>query len=341
MAGTEINSSDQLPLVELHCHLEGTVKPPLAQKLAARHGMDLSHLIDEQGRYVWNDFTTFLHAYDGMSEAIRTPEDYYDITYAYYSEAAACGLRYGEVFVSPAHAERHGISYPTLIESISAAFDDVERESGAVGRIILTFVRHYGLDHAEKIARLAEKFPHSSVVGFGMAGEENVGRPRDFVSVFDIAKGAGLKITAHAGEFMGPESVRAVIEDLNVARIGHGVRSCEEPALVKELAARGLALELCPSSNVCMNVFPSIADHPVKDYLQAGLNVTLSTDDPAFFGNTIRTEYDNVAAAHDLNATDLIQFSRNAMQSAFCETDVVNRILREIDAWAARHGARA
>ncbi len=341
MSEIQSSHSDPMPLVELHCHLEGTVKPLLAQELAARHGTDLSDVIDSEGRYVWNDFATFLHAYDATSGAIRTPKDYYDITYAYYTEAAACGLRYGEVFVSPAHAERHGISYPTLIESISTAFDDIEKETGAVGRIILTFVRHYGVDHAEKIARLPEEFQHPSVVGFGMAGEENAGHPRDFAPVFDIARGADLKVTAHAGELMGPESVRAVINDLDVDRIGHGVRSREDPALVEELAARGLALELCPSSNVCMNVFASIADHPVKDYLRAGLNVSLSTDDPAFFGDTIRTEYDDVAAAHSLSAIDLIQFSRNAMQSAFCGSDVKNRILGEIEAWAARNGAKA
>ena len=227
------------------------------------------------------------------------------------------------------------MSYSTLIESISAAFDQVDKETGTVGRIILTCVRHFGLEHAEKTAKLAEQFPHKAVIGFGMAGEESAGVPGDFAHVFNVARGAGLRITAHAGEFMGPESIRAVVEDLNVERIGHGVRAREEPSLVDELAARRIPLELCPTSNVVMSVVGSIGDHPVKEYLRGGLNVTLSTDDPAFFGVTIRSEYDKVAAAHALGPLDMVEFSRNAIDAAFCSDDIKQRIRREIDDWVS------
>ncbi len=322
-----------MPLVELHCHIEGTVSPMLAQRLAVRHGIDLSAVIDPDGNYIWDSFASFLKVYDAMSAAVQTPEDYFDITRAYYRDAAAQGLRYGEMFISPAHAAQHGISYPTLLDAIGEALAQVEAECGVIGRLILTCVRHYGVKQAEQVARLAASHPHPMVVGFGMAGDEAYGTPRDFAGVFQIAKGAGLHLTAHAGELMGPESVRGMVDELDVARIGHGVRVHEDPDLVHELADRGLALELCPSSNVCMNVVASIAEHPIGAYFRSGLNVTISTDDPPFFRTDIGAEYASVAATHGLSPEDMLQISRNAMTAAFCDEDIKKDILRDMDIW--------
>lgn len=338
MTNTDNAPANTMPLVELHCHIEGTVSPVLAQRLAARHGVDISPVIDADGQYTWDTFDSFLKVYDAMSLAVQTPEDYFDITLAYFREAASHGLVYGEMFISPAHAAVHGISYPTFLEAISAAMNQVEEECGVVGRLILTCVRHYGLEEAARVAHLAQAHPHPRVVGFGMAGDETFGAPKDFARVFDIAKDAGLHLTAHAGEFMGPASIRGILDDLGVARIGHGVRACEDPALVAELAARGVALELCPSSNISMNVVASMADHPIRSYLDAGLCVTISTDDPPFFKTDIAAEYAQVAAIHALDPAEMLAISRNAMGAAFCDETTKRRILQEMDGWARAAG---
>ncbi|MFQ5347835.1 MAG: adenosine deaminase [Rhodothalassiaceae bacterium] len=309
----------RLPLAELHCHLEGTVAPALALRLGQRHGLDLSSLVDAEGRYRWRDFAEFLHVYDAMSAAIRTAEDYYDITADYYRRMAQKGLIYGEVFVSPEHGMRAGLSYPTLIDAVASAMADVAAETGAVARIVITCVRHFGREHAEETARLAAQFPHPYVVGFGMAGDESMGVPADYARAFAIAADAGLGLTAHAGELCGPESVRATIESLPVSRIGHGVRAIEDAALVTELADRGITLEVCPGSNLALGLYPSIAVHPVRRLHDAGVRVTLSADDPPFFDTDVAREYEQVRAAHGFDRTGMLGMTRRSIEAAFLD----------------------
>ncbi len=312
-------AASALPLAELHCHLEGTVAPELALRLGHRHGLDLSPLVDAGGRYRWRDFAGFLHVYDAMSAAICTAEDYYEITADYYRRMAAKGLIYGEIFVSPEHAMRQGLSYPTLIDAVASAMADVEAETGAVARIVVTCVRHFGREHAEETATLAARHPHPCVVGFGMAGDESLGAPADYARAFAIAADAGLGLTAHAGELCGPESVRATIESLPVSRIGHGVRAIEDADLVAELADRGITLEVCPGSNLALGLYPSIAAHPVKRLMEAGLKVTLSADDPPFFDTDVAREYEQVCRAHRLTRADMLGFTRRSIAAAFLD----------------------
>lgn len=324
-----------LPLAELHCHLEGTVKPELALELGRRHGIDLSAVVGPDGHYIWRDFGEFLTVYEAMTEAIRTPEDYYDLTLAYYRDAAASGLIYGEVFAAPILPERAGIAYPTFIDAVAAAMRDAEAAHGIAARIILTCVRHYGADHAEAVARLAEAHPHPSVVGFGMAGDEAYGHAADYARAFAIARGAGLKITAHAGEIAGADSVRDVIEHLTVERIGHGVRASEDPALVEEIKARGLTLEVCPGSNLAIGVYPGMAAHPLMDLKRAGLKVTLSSDDPPFFHTDIAAEYDRAAESFGLTAADLLAFTAASIDAAFCDAQTRDALRARVTGFQA------
>jgi len=326
-----------LPLAELHCHLEGAVAPSLALKIGARHGMDLSGLIDASGGYRWSDFAEFIYAYDSMSEALRTADDYYEIAFAYLTENAARGLIYAEFFVSPEHAGRYGLTYEAMVDAVGQAMADAEAAAGVAARMILTCVRHYGVDHAEATARLAVAYPHPRVTGFGIAGDEAKGAHADFARAFAIAKHeAGLRTTAHAGELLGPDSVRAALRDLDVERIGHGVRAIEDPALVAELAARGVPLELCPSSSVAIGLYPVIASHPVARLTQAGVTVTLSTDDPAFFGDGIAAEYAAVGAAHGFEAADLLQFTAAAVEAAFCDDATKAALRARLADWRAK-----
>lgn len=319
-----------LPLVELHCHLEGTVAPDVALRLAARHGVDLAGLIDERGQYRWRTFEEFLSAYDRMADAIMAPEDYADLTECYYRAMAEKGLIYGEAFISPDHAIRHGMSYRTMVEAVSEGAARVEARHEIAIRLILIAVRHYGVAAAEAVAQLAHSEPHRRVTGFGMGGAEDYLAPKDFARAFAIARDAGLRLTCHAGEMMGAGSVRAVIEDLGVERVGHGVRAIEDPELVALIRERGIVLEVCPGSNIALGVYPDHRAHPVKRLIEAGVQVTLSSDDPPFFATDIRREYETLRDVHDVDEAGLLRLSAIAIKAAFCEesikSDMLNRI---------------
>ena len=326
-------AAKKMPLAELHCHIEGTISPELALKLAEKHKMDLSHIISKDKTYKWSTFPEFLDVYDEVCNAVQTPEDYYDLTYDYLSKAAAQGLIYSEMFVSAEHPEEVGISYPTFLDAVDRAFADIEREFGVHGRLILTAIRHRGAERAERTARLAEKFPHPRVVGFGLAGDESQLHPKDFARAYEMASDAGLKKTVHAGEVEGPQSIRDALEALRPHRIGHGVRVGEDPALVEELKESQIPLELCPSSNVAIGAFSSLEEHPIARYKEKGLNVTLSTDDPPFFFTSLGEEYERVAKAHQLNDSDMMVFTQNSIEAAFCD-EATKVVLRErIAAW--------
>ncbi|WP_281301550.1 adenosine deaminase [Iodidimonas sp. MBR-14] len=318
------------PMAELHCHLEGTVSPAMAIKLGARHGMDLQGLLDAHGAYAWDNFHEFLASYDAMAKAIQTPEDYFDITYDYYAAMARRGLIYGESFVSPDHGQYHGLSYPTLIDAISAAMQKAEADFGITARIILIAVRHYGVERAKAVAELAHRHPHPMVVGFGMGGDEHYLHPADFKQAFACASDAGLGLTCHAGEAMGPESIKATIDALHVSRIGHGVRAIEDPALMDDLRDKGIVLELCPGSNVALGVYPERSAHPLAALIQSGLKITLNSDDPPFFHTDIEQEYRNASLYEGLDGDDLRQLTRQAISAAFCDDETKQSLLNTI-----------
>lgn len=325
---TEANQRilENLPVAELHCHIEATVEPEDARRLAARRNIDISGAFDQAGAYHWATFLEFLQIYDAVSEAIRTPEDYFEITYNFYRRMAAKGVIYGEVFVSPAHGQRFGMSYSSLIDAVASAMQETEIETGIVGRIIVTCVRHYGPEHALAVANAAQAEPHPYVTGFGMAGDEAFGDTVDFKPAFDAARGAGLGLTVHAGEILGPESLREAISLFNVSRVGHGVRAVEDESLIAEIKERGLTLEVCPTSNVAIGLYPSIAAHPLPRLVAAGLNVTLNSDDPAYFGADAADEYALNAAAHGFGRKDLLRFTRAAIDAAFCDRETKTKL---------------
>lgn len=326
-----------LPKAELHCHLEGTVAPDVAQTLAARHGMDISSIIKPDGTYQWDTFDDFLKVYDVMAQVIRTPEDYYDILKIYYDRAAAQGLVYGEMFISSDHPAHVGISYDTFMETLNAAADDILSEHGVEVRFVLHVVRHYGTEMATAVAELAEHHPKKRVTGFGIAGDEAHLNHKDFAHAFEAARGAGLRCTAHAGEHLGPQSVEDVITHLKAERVGHGVRAMESPETVAMLKDTGTVLEVCPSSNVCLGVAPSIETHQLRGLHEAGVAVTLNSDDPPFFFTDIGQEYALAAQHHGFDPKGLLDITRRAITAGFCEEETKAAALAKVDAWAQEH----
>jgi adenosine deaminase len=316
--------------VELHVHLEGTAPPALIRRLAERNGLTVPEgVFAGEGRFAYTDFLDFLDTYDRAASVIRTGPDYRDTTYEYLSGCARDGAVYVELIVSPDHAERVGLSGEEHLEGIARGIDDARGDHGIEGRVLLVAVRNFGVEQAVRVARYAASRPHPYVVGFNLAGDEANYPAGEFAEAFDIAAGAGLGCTVHAGEWDGPQSVRAAL-GLPVTRIGHGVRSIEDPSLVEELADRGIVLECCPTSNVVLGLYGSYEDHPLPALRAAGVKTTLGSDDPPYFGASIGGEYELCRERFGFDDDDLRAISRTAVEAAFCEESLKERLMQRV-----------
>ncbi len=313
---------ESVPKAELHVHLEGTATPALVRTLAERNGMTLPKaLFAHENAFAWTDFLHFLETYDLAASVIRTPEDYRDVTYDYLSRCAGEGVVYCEMMSSPDHAAANGMTYGDHLEGIAAGIDDARRDHGIEGFIIVTCVRHFGVDRAMAVARETVRHDHPLLVGFGMGGDELGFPPGQFAEVFALVAAEGLPCTVHAGEFGDPASIRQAIDMLPVVRLGHGVRAAEDPALVRDLVDRDIVLECCPTSNIATKVYPDFASHAFTALRDAGVRVTLNSDDPPFFHTSVGLEY-KVAHEHfGLGAEDLRAITRTALEAGFAPED--------------------
>jgi adenosine deaminase len=319
-----------VPQAELHVHLEGTIAPGLARRLAARNGTPLpAGLFTEDGGYAWSGFLDFLRAYDAVASLIRTPEDLRDVVFEYLVATARDGAVYVELIASPDHAAAAGIGDADHVAALAQGIDDARAETGVEARILMSCVRHLGAERAVAVARRTVAHPHPYVTGFNMGGDEAGHPAAEFAEAFAIVGEAGLGLSCHAGEWGGPESVRAAL-GLGVTRLSHGVRSIEDPSLVAELAERGVVLEVCPTSNVVLGVFPELADHPFPALREAGVALTLGSDDPPFFGATLAGEYAVARDAFGLGDDELRELTRTALRAAFVQEDVRAALLARL-----------
>jgi adenosine deaminase len=318
------------PKVELHVHLEGTAPPDLVRRLAERNRLPVPDgVLDADDRYIYTDFLDFLRTYDRAASVIRTAEDYRDITYEYLAGCARQDAIYVELIASPDHARMVGLSDEEHLEGVGRGIDDARRDFGIEARILISCVRNFGVEPAIRVARHAAERPHAYVVGFSMAGDEENFPPGAYAEAFRIAADAGLGCSVHAGEWAGPESVREAL-GLPVSRIGHGVRSIEDPELVAELAERRTVLECCPTSNVVLGLYPTYEDHPVPQLVEAGVRVTLGSDDPPYFGASIGGEYDVCRERFGFGEEDLRTITRTAIDAAFCEDTLKQRLMQRV-----------
>lgn len=321
-----------VPKAELHVHLEGTAPPDLVRRLAERNGLSLpAPLFTEAGRFHWTDFLHFLRAYDDAAQAIRTAEDYRDVTYAYLERCAGEGAVYVEVMSSPDHAALAGLSFAGHLEGIADGIGRAREAFGIEARLIVTCVRHFGVERAIEVARACARHPNPLLTGFGMGGDENAAPASAFAKAFRIAhEEAGLACTVHAGEAAGPDSVRDALDGLPVGRIGHGVRAIEDADLVRRIRDDGIVLEICPTSNLRTGVYGSFAGHPLNRLAEAGCRVTLNSDDPPYFDTTIGREYAVAAAWFGWDASRLLEATRTAIESAFVDEATRTRLLARV-----------
>lgn len=317
-----------LKKIELHLHLEGAAPPALVRDFARRKGVDPGRIFDAKGDYLYKDFNDFLRVYEAATSVIQTPADYAKLLQVVLEQCAGEGAIYAELFVSPEFCGGGDLTawrdYLAAMEEVARALDPV-----IASRAIVTPIRHFGPERARKSAICAAETAGGWVAGLGLAGAEDVGKPQDFVWSFDCAREAGLGLTCHAGEWRGPESVRDALE-LGVTRIGHGVRAIEDPALVKTLSEQGITLEVCPGSNVALGVYPDWASHPIARLADAGVRVTISTDDPPFFHTSLNHEYDRLAETFGWGESEFTQINQWAVDAAFCDSATRDRLRKDL-----------
>lgn len=323
-----------LPKADLHVHLEGTITPEMVQKLAARNNVPVKPGLIKDGKFSWTHDGTaqgnllgFVHAYDDAASVMKTAQDYTDITYDYLTRAAAEGCIYAEIGISADHGKMVGLTYNEMLAAITKGYEKAKKETGIEMRLIATCVRHYGPESALRVAKITRDNPHPLVTGFGMAGDENAYTVADFEPAFE-ASGLPYR-TAHAGEAAGPESVRAAREHLKVRRFGHMVRAIEDDKLMKDLVAIKAAPEVCVSSNLSLMVYPDYKSHPLRKLFDAGLKVTLGSDDPSFFGTSIGREYDIAKKHFGFSDDELRQITRNAIEEAFLDEETRAKLLQK------------
>jgi adenosine deaminase len=298
---------------ELHVHVEGAMGPDLARRIARRNGLTLPEGIADGDRWVWRDFLHFLRVYDAAASVIRTAEDYRDVVFEYLMACAAEGAVYVELTASADHAAEVGLPDADHLAGLAQGIDDARAASGIEARIVMSCVRHFGPERAVAVAQRTVDELHPYVTGFGMGGDEAGFPPQDFRRAFEIAHEAGLGITCHAGEWAGPESVRGALGLPGISRIGHGVRSIEDRSLVRELAEREIVLEVCPTSNVALGLFANLGHHPLPALADAGVRVTLGSDDPPYWDATIGGEY----AVAERMGLDPAVMTQTAVEAAF------------------------
>ncbi|CUJ09989.1 adenosine deaminase [Cognatishimia activa] len=321
-----------LPKVELHLHHEGAAPPAFVRQLAFEKKMDISKVFNAEGGYAFQDFVHFLSVYEAATSVLKTPEDYARLTRAVLEESAENGVVYTESFISPDFCGGGDVAaWKDYLAAIKEAADQAETDFGIILRGVVTCVRHFGPEKAKASALCAAETAGDWVVGFGMGGDEGQGHQGDFAYAFDMAREAKLQLTTHAGEFGGPSSVREAIDDLNVSRIGHGVRAIEDRALIEEIVARQITLEVCPGSNVVLGLYPNFESHPIKRLRDVGVKVTVSTDDPPFFATTMRREYEMLHQAFGWDADDFAELNTTAAHAAFCDDETRQRVLKKLE----------
>jgi adenosine deaminase len=313
-------SARLLPKAELHVHIEGTFEPEQIFEFAQRNRVRLDYAGVEALRaaYQFTDLQSFLNLYYQAMSVLRTERDFEELALAYLRRAQANNVKHAEIFFDPqAHLAR-GLRFETVIDGLWSALANSERDFGISTKLIMCFLRDQPQRSAMETLDLALPF-QDRIVGVGLDSAEAGNPPSKFVTVFERARAHGFLAVAHAGEEGPPAYVWDALDNLKVARIDHGVRSLEDPRLVDRLRRTRMPLTVCPLSNVRLKVVPSLAEHPLRRMLDAGLVATVNSDDPAYFGGYVSENYQQCAQALNLGDGDLVQLACNSFEAAFID----------------------
>lgn len=322
-----------LPKAELHMHIEGSLEPELLFTIAERNGISLPYPDVEALRaaYSFADLQSFLDLYYQGADVLRTEDDFADLMAAYLERAHADGVRRVEMFFDPqTHTER-GIGFDVFMPGFLRAMDEATARTGISAALILCFLRHLSPESAWETFDQAEQGGYlDSIIGVGLDSGEVGNPPEQFADVFDRAAEAGLHRVAHAGEEGPPAYIWGALDALDVERIDHGVRAEEDPELIARLLIDKMPLTMCPLSNLALCVVDDLADHNLGRLLDQGLMVTINSDDPAYFGGYVGTNYEQTAEALELSRDDLVQLASNSIRASFASDDEKSGWLAEL-----------
>ena len=327
-----------LPKAELHVHIEGTFEPELMLAIAGRNGITLPFATVYEAReaYRFSSLQDFLDIYYRGVTALRTEQDFRELTGAYFDRVAGQGVRHAEIFFDPQAHTARGVPFATVCRGIESGLQYALRQHGITSRLIMCFLRH--LDEADAFATLEQALPFRNLIhAIGLDSTESGNPPAKFARVFAAAREAGFKCVAHAGEEGPVEYVREAVDVLKVQRIDHGNHALQDPALTSELAARHIPLTVCPLSNLRLRVVDSLERHPLLAMLDAGLTVTLNSDDPAYFGGYVNENYQAMQDHLGVDDAALARIARNSFDAAFMEPERRAELLSELDDYLIEH----
>jgi adenine deaminase len=326
----------QMPKAELHMHLEGALEPDLMFAFAERNGIKLrfDSVQELRAKFNFTSLQSFLDLYYEATSTLVTKRDFDELTSSYLRHAMADGVRHAEVFFDPQSHTTRGIPFETVITGIHDALERGHHESGISSNLIVCFLRH--LSEEDAVCTLEEALPFRQwLAGVGLDSSETGNPPEKFERVFARARQAGLRAVAHAGEEGPADYIRQALDLLHVERIDHGVRAVEDAELVKRLASERVPLTVCPLSNVRLRVFPSIKEHNLKQLLDAGLMVTINSDDPAYFGGYVADNYIAAQEALGLSRDDLYRLAANSFEASFLPEENKRALIRELELYFA------
>jgi adenosine deaminase/aminodeoxyfutalosine deaminase len=331
MASSIIQS---LPKAELHLHLEGSVTPETLVELRRRHGKN-STLADADALYQYKDFLGFLAAFKTLTEDLQSPEDFELVTYRLMEQLKAENILHAEVYVSVGVCLWRKQDFDAIFVGLERGRARGEKDFGVSLLWIFDAVRQFGAEAARAVFELAAKYRDRNVVGIGIGGDELKAPPELFREQYAYAAAQGLRLTCHAGESAGPESIWGAL-NLGAERIGHGLTAAQDVELIEELAQRQIPVEICMTSNSKTGCCLKLRDHPVRKYFDQGLMITLNSDDPAMFGTSLTREYELAQAEFGFTDEHLRELARNSFEASFLPAEKKVEFLNLLDSVSMR-----
>lgn len=327
------------PKAELHVHIEGTLEPELAFAIGRRNGIALPYESPGVMRraYAFSDLQSFLDIYYAAAAVLRTEQDFHDLAWAYFERAKADNVVRAEIFFDPQTHTSRGVAFETVIVGLSRAIDRARTELGVSASLIMCFLRHLSEREAFETLEQAEPWL-DRCIGVGLDSGERGNPPEKFRGVFARCRSLGLHAVAHAGEEGPAASITGALDALGVERIDHGVRCLEDESLMRRLVRDAIPLTVCPLSNVRLRVIDTLAEHPLPRLLAAGLRATVNSDDPAYFGGYVNTNFRECLAALPLTQADAHTLLRNSFLASFLPAAEKARHIAQVDAIFAGDG---
>ena len=321
-----------LPKAELHLHIEGSLEPELMFELSKRNNIKIPYKTVEEVKAAYNftNLQSFLDIYYAGANVLITKQDFYDMTWAYILKCKEDNVVHTEIFFDPQTHTQRGIAFETVISGIKEALDEAKKQFGITSEIIMCFLRHLSQDEAFETLQQSLAYK-DTIIGVGLDSSELGNPPKKFEEVFKKAKNEGFKLVAHAGEEGDVSYIEDALDLLQIQRIDHGVQAINSETLMKRLKEKQIPLTVCPNSNIELKVFENYKEHNIKELLDFGLNITVNSDDPAYFKGYMNQNFYNLCDNLPLSKEDIIKLVKNSFKSAFISDELKEEYIKQVD----------